>query len=143
MEDKVGLLKITINMFPEQFEFYKNYELSIDINTEFPKYVRNNIKNELNNLNPQLENTNPSNYFVLDQDETFYDYVKNTELKYFSKLVPRPSTVILKHILTNEEKEIFNGDLFHVIDFKFWHNNARFELSDNFKEVHREWVREL
>ncbi len=125
------------------FEFYKNYELSIDINTEFPKYVRNNIKNELNNLNPQLENTNPSNYFVLDQDETFYDYVKNTELKYFSKLVPRPSTVILKHILTNEEKEIFNGDLFHVIDFKFWHNNARFELSDNFKEVHREWVREL
>ena len=26
MEDKVGLLKITINMFPEQFEFYKNYK---------------------------------------------------------------------------------------------------------------------
>ena len=26
MEDKVGLLKITINMFPEQFEFYKGYK---------------------------------------------------------------------------------------------------------------------
>ena len=26
MEDKVGLLKITINMFPEQFELYKNYK---------------------------------------------------------------------------------------------------------------------
>ena len=124
-------------------EFYKNYELSIDINTEFPKYVRNNIKNELNNLNPQLENITPFNYFNLDGNETFYDYIKDTELKYFSKLVPRPLTVILKHILTNEEKELFNGDLFHVLDFKFWHNNARFEISDNFKEVYREWVREL
>lgn len=124
-------------------EFYKNYELSIDINTEFPKYVRNIIKNELTNLNPELENAVPSNFFNLGEDETFYYYVKNTELKYFSKLVPRPLTVILKHILTNEEKKLFNGDLFHVIDFKFWHNNARFELSDNFKEVYREWVREL
>ncbi|MBS3096656.1 hypothetical protein J4480_04410 [Candidatus Woesearchaeota archaeon] len=26
MEEKVGLLKITINMFPEQFEFFKNYK---------------------------------------------------------------------------------------------------------------------
>lgn len=26
MEDKVGLLKITINMFPEQFEFFKGYK---------------------------------------------------------------------------------------------------------------------
>jgi len=132
---------------PEQrsslLEFYKNYELSIDINTEFPKYVRNNIKNELSNLKPQIENIIPFNYFNLDEDETFYNYVKNTELKYFSKLVPRPLTVTLKHILTNEEKDLFNGDLFHVIDFKFWHNNARFELSDNFKEVYREWVRGL
>ena len=124
-------------------EFYKNYELSIDINTEFPKYVRNSIKNELSNLNPQLENIIPLNYFNLDEDETFYNYVKNAELKYFSKLVPRPLTVTLKHILTNVEKDLFNGDLFHVIDFKFWHNNARFEISNNFKEVYREWVREL
>ena len=26
MEDKIGLLKIHINMFPEQFEFYKGYK---------------------------------------------------------------------------------------------------------------------
>ncbi|MFX0024604.1 MAG: hypothetical protein ACFE9S_19975, partial [Candidatus Hermodarchaeota archaeon] len=125
------------------FEFYKNYESSIGINTEFPKYVRNSIKNELNILNTQEENLIPFNFLNLEDSETFYDYIKNTELKYFSKLVPRPSTVILKHILTNEERELFNGDLFHVLDFKFWHNNARFELSDNFKEVYREWVKEL
>ncbi|MCK4479473.1 MAG: hypothetical protein KAV01_03005 [Candidatus Lokiarchaeota archaeon] len=125
------------------FEFYKKYELSIDINTEFPKYVKNNIKIELNNLNPQIENVSPFNYFSIAETETFYNYVKNTELKYFSKLIPRPLNVILKHILTNEEKELFKGDLFHIIDFKFWHNNARFELSDNFKEVYREWVSDL
>ncbi len=124
-------------------EFYKHYELSIDIKTEFPKYVRNNIKNDLINLNPQIEKIIPIKFFNLNENETFYDYIKNTELMYFSKLVPRPLTVILKHILTNEEKELFTGDLFHVLDFKFWHNNARFELSDNFKEVYREWVKEL
>ncbi len=124
-------------------EFYKNYEFSIDINIEFPKYVKNNIKNELNYLNPQTEKIIPINYFNLDEDETFYNYIKNMELKYFSKLVPRPLTVTLKHILTNEERELFKGELFHVIDFKFWHNNARFEISDNFKEVYREWVKEL
>ncbi len=124
-------------------EFYKNYELSIGINIEFPQYVKNNIKNELNEINLQLENLIPSKFFSLDIDETFYNYIKKTELKYFSKLIPRPLTVILKHILTNEEKELFKGELFHIIDFKFWHNNARFELSDNFKEVYREWVRDL
>ncbi|MFX1389659.1 MAG: hypothetical protein ACFE9Z_06300 [Promethearchaeota archaeon] len=124
-------------------EFYKNYEFSININTEFPKYVKNSVINELKVLNPQFENTNPSDYFTLNNDETFYSYIKNSELKYFSKLIPRPLTVTLKHILTNEEKEIFQGDLFHIIDFKFWHKNARFELSDNFNEVYREWVRDL
>ncbi|NVM34198.1 MAG: hypothetical protein HWN81_01300 [Candidatus Lokiarchaeota archaeon] len=132
---------------PEQknllLEFYKKYELSIEINIEFPKYVKNHIKSELNNLNPQIENTSPFNYFSLDEAETFYNYIKNTELKYFSKLIPRPLNVILKHTLTNEEKELFKGDLFHIIDFKFWHNNVRFELSDNFKEVYREWVSDL
>ncbi|MFW9900232.1 MAG: hypothetical protein ACFFDY_02960 [Candidatus Thorarchaeota archaeon] len=124
-------------------EFYKNYELSLGINIEFPKYVKNKVKSELNDLNPQLENILPSKFFSLGTDETFYNYIRNNELKYFSKLIPRPITVILKHVLTNEEKELFKGDLFHLIDFKFWHNNVRFELSDNFKEVYREWVRDL
>lgn len=124
-------------------EFYKNYELSININTEFPKYVKNSIKNALNSMQLTVENSIPSNYFNLSNDETFYSYIKDNELKYFSKLIPRPITVTLKHILTNEEKELFHGDLYHIIDFKFWYNNARFELSDNFKEVYREWVRDL
>ena len=122
-------------------EFYNHYENSIDINTEFPKYLKNQMKVELNKLDLELEKLLPLRYFNLSTDETFYNYIKNMDLKYFSKLIPRPLSLTLKHILTNDEKEFFNGDLFHVIKFKFWHNNARFEIADNFKEVYRTWVK--
>ena len=124
-------------------EFYKQYDLSINISTEFPKYVNNNIKQGINILNPQFEEQVPINFFNLNGEDHFYDYIKELELKYFSKLIPRPLTLILKHNLTSEEKELFGGDLFHVLSFKFWHTNSRFELADNFKEVYREWLKEL
>ncbi|KKN04163.1 hypothetical protein LCGC14_1100190 [marine sediment metagenome] len=125
------------------FEFYKQYELSIGINTEFPKYIKQIVKKELNNLNLSVEKLIPIDYFNLDKKDTFYNFIKNMELKYFSKLIPRPLTLTLKHVLTNEERENFNSDLFHVIDFKFWHNKVRFELANNFKEVYREWAKDL
>ncbi len=124
-------------------EFYKQYNLSMNINTEFPKYVNNKIKQEINILSPQFEEQVPINFFNLNGEDHFYDYIKELELKYFSKLIPRPLTLILKHNLTSEEKELFEGDLFHVLSFKFWHTNSRFELADNFKEVYREWLKEL
>ena len=65
------------------------------------------------------------------------------ELKYFSKLIPRPLTLILKHNLTSEEQEVFNGNLFHVLDFRFWHDNLKVEVADNFNEVFREWIKDL
>jgi len=124
-------------------EFYKQYEFSIGINEEFPKYVKNKVKDELKLKSLQIEELIPNEFFKFVGEETFYSYIKNIDLKYFSKLIPRPLTLILKHNLTNEEKELFKGDLFHVINFKFWHNNVRFELSDNFKEVYREWMKKL
>ncbi len=124
-------------------EFYKQYNLSMNINTEFPKYVNNKIKQEIKILSPQFEEQVPINFFNLNGEDHFYDYIKELELKYFSKLIPRPLTLILKHNLTSEEKELFGGDLFHVLSFKFWHTNSRFELADNFKEVYREWLKEL
>ncbi|MHA1933287.1 MAG: hypothetical protein ACW96X_12140, partial [Promethearchaeota archaeon] len=99
------------------------------------------IKNALNLIDFQIEESFPINFFNINKEDTYYNYIENTFLKYFSKLIPRPLSLILKHNLTNEEKELFKGDLFHVIDFKFWHNNVRFELSDNFKEVYREWMK--
>jgi len=124
-------------------EFYKQYEFSIGINEEFPKYVKNKVKDELKLKSLQIEELIPIEFFKFVGEETFYSYIKNMDLKYFSKLIPRPLTLILKHNLTNEEKELFKGDLFHVINFKFWHNNVRFELSDNFKEVYRVWMKKL
>ncbi|MFX1480006.1 MAG: hypothetical protein ACFFCI_17950 [Promethearchaeota archaeon] len=124
-------------------EFYKQFELSIGINEEFPKYVKKKFENELVKLSLQKEELIPIKFFSFNEKETFYTYLKNLELIYFSKLIPRPRTLILKHNLTTEERELFKGDLFHVIDFKFWYNNVRFELSDNFKEVYREWMKEL
>jgi len=122
-------------------EFYKQYELSLGINEEFPKYVMSKIKNELNQIDFQIEETFPINYFSINNNDTYYDYIENIFLKYFSKLIPRPLSLILKHNLSNEEKELFKGDLFHVLNFKFWHSNVRFELSNNFKEVYREWMK--
>ncbi len=124
-------------------DFYKQYDLSINISTEFPKYVSNKIKQEVSILSPQFEEQVPINFFNISGEDHFYDYIKELELKYFSKLIPRPLTLILKHNLTSEEKELFGGDLFHVLSFKFWHTNSRFELADNFKEVYREWLKEL
>ncbi|MFX1574442.1 MAG: hypothetical protein ACFFB0_17010 [Promethearchaeota archaeon] len=125
----------------ELLEFYKHYEYCININLEFPKYVRSKIKQELSLVNDQKEKLIPTKYFKLNETDSFYNYIKKGDLQYFSKLVPRPLTLILKHILTNKEKEQFKGELFHVINFKFWHTNAQFELSDNFKEVYREWMK--
>ncbi|MHA2282925.1 MAG: hypothetical protein ACXAC5_18945 [Promethearchaeota archaeon] len=121
--------------------FYKQYELSLGINEEFPKYVKRKIKEVLSITEFQIEQGVPINFFSINSGDTYYGYMENAFLKYFSKLIPRPLSLILKHNLTNEEKELFKGDLFHVIDFKFWHNNVRFELSDNFKEVYREWMK--
>jgi len=122
-------------------DFYKQYELSLGINEEFPKYVMSKIKNALSAIDFQIEEAFPINFFITNNDDSYYDYIEKAFLKYFSKLIPRPLSLILKHNLTNEEKELFKGDLFHVINFKFWHSNVRFELSDNFKEVYREWMK--
>ncbi|MHA2131832.1 MAG: hypothetical protein ACW99L_17835, partial [Promethearchaeota archaeon] len=122
-------------------EFYKQYESSIGINEEFPKYIINKIMKEFRKIDFQVEELIPVKFFSIENSENYNSYIENNSLKYFSKLIPRPLTVILKHNLSNEEKELFREDLFHVISFKFWHNNVRFELSDNFQEVYREWLK--
>ena len=99
------------------------------------------MRNELKLKILQTEELVPIEFFKFDGEEAFYNYIKNMDLKYFSKLIPQPLTLILKHNLTEQEKDLFKGELFHVINFKFWHNNVRFELSDNFKEVYREWIK--
>jgi len=124
-------------------EFFKQYEFCNKIKMEFPKYIKKIIEKEINTLNPEFEQHKPIKFFELDEVDTFYNYLKEMELKYFSKLIPRPLSLILKHNLTNEERELFKADLFHVFNFRFWSNNFKSDISDNFQEVYREWVKEL
>ena len=123
-------------------EFFKQFEFCLQIKDEFPNYIKNKIKKEINLLNLSIEKLTPLKFFRIDEKDTFYNYLREMELKYFSKLIPRPLTLILKHDLTNEERELFNADLYHVFDFKFsGENKIDIDLEDNFQEVYREWVK--
>jgi len=124
-------------------DFYKQYEFCIGIKTEFPKYVQNKVEKEINLFKIEQEEITPKKYLCVDEQNTFYNYVKEKELKYFSKLIPRPVSLILKQELSAEEVDLFNADLFHVFEFKYWHNKAKYDIADNFKEVYREWIKNL
>jgi hypothetical protein len=122
-------------------DFYKHYDYCIGIRTEFPKYVQSKVEKEINLFITDQERLKPIEYFSTDEKDTFKNFVKEKELKYFSKLIARPVSLILKQDLTSEEKELFKADLFHVFEFKYWHKNTKFDIADNFKEVYREWVK--
>ena len=124
-------------------DFYKHYEFCIDIKTEFPKYVQNKVEKEITLFKIEQEITIPYKYLSTDKQNTFYNYLKKKELSYFSKLIPRPVSLILKQELTAEEVDLFSADLFHVFEFKYWHNKAKYDIADNFKEVYREWIKKL
>jgi hypothetical protein len=124
-------------------EFFKQFEYCIDIKNIFPEYVKTKIQAELNQLELRTEELNPIDFFSIDGQHSFYDYVKEADLKYFSKLIPRPLSLILKHDLSKDEMELFNGPLYHVINFKFWHDFSKYYIADNFKTVYREWEKQI
>ena len=124
-------------------DFYRHYEYCIDIKTEFPKYVQSKVEREINLFIDDQEKLIPIEYFTIDRKDAFVNFIKDKVLKYFSKLIARPASLILKQDLTAEEIELFNADLFHVFEFKYWHKNAKYDIADNFKEVYREWIKNL
>jgi hypothetical protein len=123
-------------------DLLKQYEFCNKIKLEFPLYIKKILEKELNIFIPQFEQQIPINFLSLEE-ETFYNYLKEVELKYYSKLIPRPLTLILHHNLTKEERDLFKSDLFHVINFRYWGDNLKADMSDNFKQVYREWHKEL
>ncbi|MFX1447852.1 MAG: hypothetical protein ACFFCG_06920 [Promethearchaeota archaeon] len=148
-ENFYGFLDKYIQKVSDPFEkenlidFYKQYEYCIDIKSAFPKYIQSKVEKEINLFITEQEKLIPIEYLNIDEKETFKNFIKEKELKYFSKLIARPVSLILKQELTTEEKELFNADLFHVFEFKYWHKNTKYDISDNFKEVYREWIKNL
>jgi len=124
-------------------EFFKQFEYCIDIKNIFPEYVKTKIQAELSQFDLRAEELKPLDFFSIDGQHTFYDYVKEAALKYFSRLIPRPLSLILKHDLSKDEMELFNGPLYHVINFKFWHDYSKYSIADNFKTVYREWEKQI
>jgi hypothetical protein len=123
-------------------EFYELYNYCISIKTDFPKYMFNKIQTELNLLVIENQSLSPVNFLNINEETSFLSFIGEKKLKFFSSLIPRPKTVIMQHQLTNEEKDSFIADLYHVLNFKYWHNKVKIELLDNFKEVFREWLKE-
>ena len=123
-------------------EFYQKYDFCRGISTEFPKYLFEKIENEVNLLSIPDETLNPMEIFKPNIGESYLDYLREKKLKYFSKLIPRPVSLTLIHQLTEKERESFKGDLFHILNFKYWGKKCSFEMMDNFKEVYRKWLRE-
>ncbi|MHA1106584.1 MAG: hypothetical protein ACTSPN_12835 [Promethearchaeota archaeon] len=135
------IAKISNDLNHEIFlEFYKQFEYCRGIATEFPIYVRKRIETELSILNMKPEELSPNEFLRLNEQDTFYNYIEEVNLKYFSKLIPRPVSIILSHKFTDNEIELFKRELFHVFNFKYWGNKSLFEISDNFKEVYRAWL---
>ena len=125
-------------------DFFKKYEFCLSIKDEFPKYLKKKMETLFNSLKLQSEKEIPIKYISKGEDNTFYLYLKEMELKYFSKLIPRPLSLILKHNLTQEEKDLFNADFFHVFNFTFTgKKNLKINIADNFKEVNRAWTKGL
>ncbi len=124
-------------------EFFKQYEFCLSIKNEFPKYVKSKIIDEIQAFSKKKEKIKTIDLLNTDNEDNFYTFLKEKELKYFSRLIPRPITLILKHNLTKEEKEAFKEDLFHVFNFRYWHNSVKVEISDNFKSAYKSWVKEI
>ena len=148
-ENFLNFLDKYISQIPNEDEkshlidFFEQYEFVNKIKIEFPNYIKNIIDKGINSFDIQLEKQFPIKYIKENDEDSFYNYLTEMELKYFSKLIPRPITLILKHNLTNEENELFKSDLYHVFNFRFWHNKVKIDLSDNFQEAYREWIKEI
>ena len=122
-------------------DFLRNYEVCLDIKTEFPKYIKVKIRDLVNGFNFESETLEPIDYLIENENENFYDYITKNRLKYYSDLVPRPFSLILRHHLDNEEEKKFRDELYHVFNFKFFKNNLKIDISDNFQEAYKKWSR--
>jgi len=121
--------------------FFEHYQYSLEIRKEFPTFIENIVLKEIKNIDLKQEPQIPIKYlFPDDSQESLYEFLERTELKFFTKLIARPMTVTLKHILEEDEKDKVRDDLYHVFDIQFWHNNLKIRLKNNWNDIYKEWM---
>ncbi len=121
-------------------KFQKYYKMCLGLKLKFPEFLKEKTEICLKALIFLVEYKKSLEFMNYNVEDSYYNYIKEMELKYFSKLIPRPLTLILKHNLTNKERKIINGDLFHVFNFEFLSaNELKIDIANNFNKVYTEW----
>jgi hypothetical protein len=66
------------------------------------------------------------------QQLSFYEFILQRELKYFSDIIAKPKSVILRSM----DKKSFDGkDLMFHLDFKYWDKFLKIFISSNYLKV--------
>jgi hypothetical protein len=69
---------------------------------------------------------------VAFQPLSFYDFILSREMKYFSKLIAKPTSIILR----STDKETFGKkEMFFHLDFKYWEKFLKLYVSTNYLKV--------
>ncbi|MCP4762542.1 MAG: hypothetical protein GY870_12245, partial [archaeon] len=129
--------------------FFEQYEYSLDIVDDFPNYMKQKMEKILSQLNYSTTPIQPDGYLKSDEIQIsvlsdgikknslkekifgFYDFINEFELKYFSKLIARPSNLILRSI----DKTSFSKTLYYNLEFKFWEKFFKINISSNWLQV--------
>jgi hypothetical protein len=92
------------------------------------------IESEITQLNKPsgLKTDNQEKLVGVFSKLSFYEFILNADMKYFSHLLAKPKKIILNAL----DKESFQGKtLYHQIDFKYWEKFMKMYLSSNYLEV--------
>ncbi|MFX1237681.1 MAG: hypothetical protein ACFE8P_08160, partial [Promethearchaeota archaeon] len=119
--------------------FLHHYEENIKKGDIILGLIRDLIEEKIDNIEIPWEDLSNLNERHSISKDSFHRFIQINELQYFSKLIPLPSSIILKHKLSKQEKAFFREDLFHTIIFKYWHKHAKYSIADNFKTTFKEW----
>ncbi|MBD3351498.1 MAG: hypothetical protein GF364_08420 [Candidatus Lokiarchaeota archaeon] len=129
---------------------FEQYEYSLSILDEFPSYIKQKISKiltqntysiapimasdylesptlKISTINNEVIPKNQNKFKIFD----FREFINELELKYFSKLIPRPARIILRSI----DRNAFEKTLYYNFDFRFWKKFFKFTISSNWLAI--------
>ena len=127
------------------------YSEGLEVFSQFPDYIRQVFYKTLQNYQDQKNHLKASTFigplksideaFTEDLElrssliykKSFYNYITEHEIKYFSKLFAEPKHIVLKSL----DNKYFNGStLYHHIDFQALGDNfSKLMISSNYRSI--------